>query len=211
MHSSTPSGPEAAPRPLSLVIEEAIAGLTGDEIRFADLVEAFHERGFGMLLMILSAPMALPLPVPPGVNVILASPLLFLTVQQMAGAHRVWLPPFILNRRIKRDLFAKTMNTVLPWVRRIEKFTRPRLGFMTRGIFSHLIGLFGVIMALSVMVPLPLTNTVPSFGICMMAIGVLMRDGLAVLAGAAVGLTWITLLLVLGEAGIRLVLSGLTG
>jgi hypothetical protein len=58
-------------------------------------------------------------------------------------------------------------------------------------------------MALMVCVPLPLTNTVPSLGIACMAIGVVMRDGLAVIAGAIIGLVWIFLLLTLGEAGIR--------
>jgi len=46
-------------------------------------------------------------------------------------------------------------------------------------------------MALSVAVPLPLTNTVPSFGIATMAVGVLTRDGLAVLFGALVGTLWV--------------------
>lgn len=40
----------------------------------------------------------------------------------------------------------------------------------------------------------PLTNTVPSMGIALMSIGILMRDGLSVLAGAFIGIAWIALL-----------------
>jgi hypothetical protein len=65
---------------------------------------------------------------------------------------------------------------------------------VTQGLFSNLIGACGVLMALSILVPLPLTNTVPAMGIALMALGVLMRDGLAVIAGMALGLTWIAIL-----------------
>ena len=68
--------------------------------------------------------------------------------------------------------------------------------FITQGVFSNIIGAMGFIMALAVSIPLPLTNTVPAFGIALMSVGVLMRDGLAVIAGALIGLAWVTLLTV---------------
>jgi hypothetical protein len=219
------------PRKLSELIEQSIANLStlpktsheseeqsenldeiafeesdkkeSDRIFFHEIVEAFHERGFGMLLLILAAPMALPLPVPPGVNIILASPLIFLTAQQAIGRHTPWLPQFILQKQVKLSLFQKTMGGILPWIKKIEIISRARFGFITQGIFSYIIGLSGFLMALSVCVPLPLTNTVPSLGICLMAFGVFMRDGLAVLAGMLIGFSWIALLIIAGEAGIR--------
>lgn len=205
-------------RSLSALIEENIRKLgpildaekaedcpppSEDKLKFHEIVEVFHERGFGMILLILAAPMALPLPVPPGVNIILASPLLFLTIQQAIGKRHPWLPQFVLQKEVKRSLFQKTMMAILPWIKRIERISSARLGFITHGVFSYIIGISGTIMALSICVPLPLTNSVPSFGICLMAIGVLMRDGLAVLAGMTIGFIWIALLLILGEAGIR--------
>ncbi|MCB9980505.1 MAG: exopolysaccharide biosynthesis protein, partial [Rhodospirillales bacterium] len=98
----------------------------------------------------------------------------------------------------------KMLDKSVPWIAKIEVLIRPRLGFLTQGLFSHLIGLCGLIMALTVCIPLPLTNTVPSMGIACMAIGVVMRDGLAVLSGIIIGLCWIALLLILGETGLRL-------
>ena len=63
-------------------------------------------------------------------------------------------------------------------------------------------------MALSVIIPLPLTNTIPSLGIALMAVGVIMRDGLAVIAGALIGMAWVALLcgivIFLGTDGIDL-------
>lgn len=209
------------PRSLSKLIEDTVLELgvptteetkagtierdVADKLKFSEIVAAFHERGFGMLLLILAAPMALPIPVPPGVNIILASPLIFLTAQQAIGKHKPWLPQFILKKQIKRSLFQKTMLTILPWLKRIEKISHARLGFLTHGLFSHTVGISGLIMALCVCIPIPGTNSVPSLGIAVMAIGILMRDGLAVIAGMAIGLAWILLLLVIGVEGLQYV------
>ncbi len=72
-----------------------------------------------------------------------------------------------------------------------------------------MIGILGLFMALSVCVPLPFTNTVPSFGIALMALGVIMRDGLAVIAGAFIGTLWVLIIfsaiLFLGVEGIAFI------
>lgn len=182
------------PRPISELFEQDFLSLKREEISLAYILEAVHERGFGFILFIIALPMALPIPVPPGVNILLASPLIILTAQQAIGRHTIWLPQKILNKSISRKKFESMIKACIPWIKRMEIVIRPRLGFMTHGIFSNFIGLFGLIMALSVMTPLPLTNTVPSLGIALMAIGVIMRDGLAVLGGAIVGLAWVAAL-----------------
>lgn len=199
-----------SPRKLSELIEDTIEEFgkrEEDTIEFRDIIAAFHERGFGMLLLILASPMALPLPVPPGVNVLMASPLMLLTSQQLYGAKSPWLPETLLKRQIKREMFEKTMRMILPWIQKIEYMTKARLGFITHGIFSHLIGLCGLLMALSVCVPLPLTNSVPSLGIALMSVGVLMRDGLAVITGMVIGLSWITMLIFVGDAGLKFIMN----
>ncbi len=180
-----------------------------DEVSIADLLEFVHERGFGMILLILAVPMALPLPVPPGINIMLASPLILLTAQQAIGRHTIWLPRWMLKKTIKRSKMSAIIKALLPWSKRIERFIKPRLEFVTLGIFSHLIGVFGLIMALTICIPLPLTNTVPSLGIALMALGVIMRDGMAVIAGAVIGMVWVSALtmivIFLGTEGIDIV------
>ena len=79
-------------RSLSQLLEDLKASLKDGTVTIGDLVEALHERGIAMLLLVLSAPMALPVPVPPGINILLATPLLLLTGQQVMGGHTIWLP-----------------------------------------------------------------------------------------------------------------------
>ncbi len=176
-------------------------------VDIAEILDAFHERGFGVILFFFALPMALPLPVPPGINVLLASPLILLTAQQMLGRHEIWLPEKMRRKTFSARSLRTMLNKAVPWVQKIELLVRPRLGFLTQGVTSNFIGLAGLLMALTICIPVPLTNTVPSLGIACMAIGVVMRDGLAVLAGAAIGLLWISLLVFLGEAGLRFVIE----
>jgi hypothetical protein len=182
-------------RSIATLLADARAGLSDDTapLTVAGIVEHFHERGFGFLLFLFALPAALPLP-GLGINLIIAMPLIFLTAQQAAGRYAVWFPAGIRRRTIARARFVGFIEAAEPLLRRIEFLISPRLGWVTRGIFSNLIGVSGLLMALSITVPLPLTNTVPAMGIALMALGVLMRDGLTVIAGMALGLLWVAML-----------------
>lgn len=182
-------------RALSTLIEDYIAQIPKDGfVALDDMIEAFHERGIAFLLLIFAAPMALPLPVPPGINIILATPLLLLTAQQMGGAHKIWLPQKMRRRTLESSKLSAIFRAFIPWLVRIEKLVQPRLPWITLDGASRFFGLLGFIMALCVCIPLPLTNTIPSLGIAVMAIGFIMRDGLAVLVGAVIGMVWISIL-----------------
>ena len=187
---------EAHIRSLSELLEDTKRVLTGERVSVAALVEALHERGIAMILLIFAAPMALPLPVPPGINIMLATPLILLTLQQAMGRRTVWLPQKTLRKEFDSKGFSKLIDGVVPWMKRIEILLRPRLGFLTRDTASRAFGVLGVIMALTVCIALPLTNTVPSLGIALMSVGFMMRDGLAVLGGALIGTAWVCMLAV---------------
>lgn len=185
---------EEKPRGLSQLLIDFDAALVNEKTSVQDIITALHERGFGAMLFIFALPAALPLPVPPGINVLIALPLMILTFQQMIGRNKLWLPAKVKKKAFNTDKLKGMIAGAEPWVKRAEKIIAPRLGFITQGVFSRIIGLCGFIMALSVTVPIPLSNTVPSFAIALMAIGVLMRDGLAVMVGAVIGLVWVTVL-----------------
>lgn len=185
------------PRALSALLEELQSKIAETEkVTVGTIVEALHERGIGVLVLFFAVPMALPIPVPPGINILLATPLVLLTFQQAIGGHTIWLPERITKRSIARDKLISLIESLEPWIQRLEKIIKPRLGWITYDGPSRFFGFLAVIMALTVMIPLPMTNTAPSFGISLMAIGVIMRDGLAVMAGAFIGMAWITFLVI---------------
>lgn len=191
-------------RSISEVFTDLEESLTGERIEFGAILESLREQGYGFPLLIFSAPMALPVPTPPGINILLAIPLMILSAQQAVGQRTIWFPAWVKRKSIKRETLGLLIRATVPWFRRIEKLVKPRMEFATQGIFSHLIGLIGLIMALMVCVPIPMTNTIPSLGIALMAIGVIMRDGLCVTLGAIISFIWaIILTAIIGYLGVK--------
>ena len=201
-------------RSLSTLLEDLKARTMGEEVTLQTLLEAFHERGFGFFLLLFALPAALPVPAI-GLNAIIALPLLILTAQQAMGRHTIWLPESWLSKSVSKEKIDSYIDSANPWVKKIETFIRPRLPIITQGFSSNMIGILGFFMALAVSIPLPLTNTVPSIGIVCMAIGVIMRDGLAVIIGILIGIGWIVLLswliLFFGSEAIDLVKTTIKG
>ncbi|MEM8833455.1 MAG: exopolysaccharide biosynthesis protein [Pseudomonadota bacterium] len=189
------TNPNMTIRPLSALFDDILALLKDEKISIKALLEAFHERCFGFFLFLFALPAAIPLP-GLGINTIIALPLLLLTGQIALGRHTVWMPNFIEKKEFASDSIKGAIEKTTPWLEKIEMIVAPRLGFMTSGIGSKLVGLMAFVMAISVAIPLPLTNTVPSFGLAVIGIGLMMRDGLAILGGLAVGIGWVTLLTV---------------
>ena len=181
-------------RSISQLLTDLKADMTGERVRVSMILEALHERGFGVVMFFFALPIALPFPVPPGIQMIFATPLLVLAAQMVIGRDMIWMPQGIQSRTLSRKVLNKTIDLSVPWLRKIEYLVKPRLGFMTRGFASNIVGFLGIIMALSIYVPIPLTNTVPGMGMCAMSIGLVMRDGLTVAVGAIVGTGWVIML-----------------
>lgn len=199
---------------ISDILLEIDEKFTDEQVSISALLDAFRSRGFGFFLFLFSIPAALPLPAV-GYGTVLGLPLVLLSAQQALGRKTIWFPSSWKSKNIKRKTLHSFINKALPWVKRLELIIRPRLSFVTTGFFARVIGIFGFIMALSVCIPLPLTNTVPSFGIALMSVGVIMRDGLAVIAGAVIGLLWVGMLfftaVFLGTEGFALIESFIKG
>ena len=173
-------------------------------LTFGEIVQDFEERGFGFFLFVFALPAALPLPAV-GYGTVLGLPLILIAAQMAVGKKQIWFPENVKAKAIKETTLDSFADKASPWVKRLEVFIRPRLGFITYGPGRNLIGLAALIMAISVLIPLPFTNTVPSMGIALMGIGRIMHDGLAMIAGILIGLCWIALLIFFGVEGVEFV------
>ena len=135
------------------------------------------------------------------------APLFFLTAQLAAGSERPILTPGLEARELNQRVLMRAVDKLERASLYIEKLVRPRMGWVTTGRFSRLMAALSVLMAAAIAVPIPLTNTVPSFGLVVFALGLMMRDGVAVLGGVALGRVWIILLLmgfiIFGTAGVE--------
>ena len=73
--------------------------------------------------------------------------------------------------------------SVLRMVRAVERLTRPRLPFLTGEIADTLTGLVCVILAMIMALPIPFGDALPGVALVLFALGMMQRDGIAVLLG----------------------------
>ena len=177
---------------LSAILTAIADAQDKDRISIGDLLEALRHRALGALLFIFAAPTALPMP--PGVSAIVGAPLLFLAVQLTLGMNP-WLPKLITDRSLSRVDFQRVIAIISPWLARAEKIMRPQLTFLAHRPAVYLLGFTCLVMSLILFLPIPLGNMLPSVAICIIALGLLERDGVWILVGlvtaaAALVIVW---------------------
>lgn len=153
-----------------------------ERLTLRELVDAFGERGFGALLLLLGLLSAL-IGTIPGTTTIIGIPILIIGMQLLLRRDELWLPSWILGRDLPRAAFAEAAAKVMPHLKRVERFSRPRMGFMSTDLSEALIGLMCVIWALVLMLPLIGFNLVPSLIVATFGFGLTQRDGVVMLVG----------------------------
>lgn len=155
-------------------------------LRLGDIVTALGDRGYGILIFILALPNVLPLYIP-GLSALFGIPLALIALQMMLGLPRPWLPQALLRRPVRRQEFARITHRILPWLLRLERLLKPRLPALTSLWAERAIGLFALVLALMLALPIPFTGIPLGAALALMGIGLLERDGLVLMAGVAAG------------------------
>jgi hypothetical protein len=168
------------------------------------LLDLFGERGFAILFVILLGPSALPIPTGGATHVFEAVAVL-VALQLLVGRDQVWLPRRWRGVDVAGPKRERFLNGLLKLMRRLEGISRPRLRFL----FGHrlssigfgalvITGTAGAILA----PPFSGLDTLPSLGVVLLSLGVLLEDGLVAAAGIAVGAVGILLEFLLGQAAV---------
>ncbi|MCM1983389.1 exopolysaccharide biosynthesis protein [Lyngbya confervoides] len=157
-----------------------------EHIALADLLSVAEERVFGLLFVILALPSALPIPAP-GYSIPFGLALFILAVQLMLGWSTPWLPHRLAKHPFSRQKAQGILRAGTPWLQKIEAVTRPRMTYICKGRIGNLIlGAAIALMAISMMIPIPGTNTIPAMGIFVLGFGLLEDDGVMSLVGLAI-------------------------
>ena len=153
------------------------------KVTLSDLLDLAGERTFGFLFVLLSFPSALPIPAP-GYSVPFGIAMLLLAVQLLLGRQEPWFPQSWRTHGFEVTQVRRVLKLGLPWLRRIESISRPRLTPVCTSVPGRtVIGLAIALMAISMMIPIPGTNTLPAMGIFVTGFGLLDDDGAISLAG----------------------------
>ncbi|WP_026734136.1 exopolysaccharide biosynthesis protein [Fischerella sp. PCC 9605] len=153
------------------------------QVRLADILLLAKERIFGFLFVVLSLPSALPVPAP-GYSTPFGILIFLLAIQLIVGSKTPWLPQRMVNHSIKLETVQGFLKAGIPWLQRIEAIARPRLIHICTTLAGRVtIGCTIALMGISMMIPIPGTNTLPAMGIFVTGFGLLEDDGAISLGG----------------------------
>lgn len=210
---AAPDEPSAAPAPavpvqrsLTEDLQAALEHANGQAITVQALMDVLNERGYAMVLLVVTFPFLLPVPTmglsaPAGLAVVLYGLAVTLNV-------RPWLPGFLARRQISYPVLERVVRVASTTGRRIERMLKPRLRFMLWPGVNALIGIS--LMISGFLLALPAPNTIPAAAVLLLLLGLIERDGVFVLIGQFLTLALVVFCLVLlyliwkvGWAGVK--------
>ncbi|WP_432255511.1 exopolysaccharide biosynthesis protein [Limimaricola sp. AA108-03] len=200
--------PNPARKRLSEVLLQITADKSRSEMTLNELMTLLKGRGRAALILLFALPNVLP--APPGLSAVLGLPLLYLCAQMMLG-RMPWLPAFIGERGMMFPAFVAVVQRTVPILTRAERMLRPRAAWLVAPRSERMLGGLALILAIVVTLPIPLGNMLPAFAICLLALGVLERDGLWAGIGAIMGVAALLLSAAVVYAMLRAALLILLG
>ena len=157
-----------------------------------------------MFVLLLGVP-ALPLPTGGATHVFEIIAVL-LALQLIARRRQIWLPERWRRIELAGPKQQRFITALIKWIRRLERFARPRLTFLFHQRLSTVVfGLLVIGGSVAAFAAPPFTglDTLPALGVVLLSLAVLLEDFLVVVAALVVGTAGVALEIVLGRAAIH--------
>jgi hypothetical protein len=199
----TGGDPNHEPKRVSDELQRWLSG--GGNKTLGSLIELFGEKSFAILFVFLLGVSALPLPTG-GVTHVFEIIAVLLALQLIANRHEIWLPERWRKLELAGEKQQRFIAGLMKLIRRLERVSRPRLRFVFGHRFSNIaFGLLVIGGTVGAFLAPPFSglDTLPSLGVVLLSLGVLLEDFLVVVAAVVVGAVGVILEIVLGTAAIK--------
>jgi hypothetical protein len=164
-----------------------LASEPGERLTIRSIFAILSDRSMFLMVVLLGLPNCIPMPPPiPTLSGLL---LVFVALQIGFGRTSLWMPDVVLRRSIEKIHVTRAVSRALPWVLKMENFSRERLLLFTPRISALLTALLLVILALGMLTAAPFLGQIPfGLGICLIGLGLVERDGALIVGGTLLGL-----------------------
>ncbi len=205
--SPDPPPPEPEPDPGPGSVADELGGwLEGEgEKTLGQLIELFGRKSFALVFVLLLGVPALPLPTGGATHVFEIISVL-LALELIAGRDEIWLPRRWRALELAGPRQRRFLGALMKLIRWLERHSRPRLRFLFDHRLSNVVfGLLVIGGAAGAFLAPPFTglDTLPSLGVVLLSLGVLLEDFVVVVAALLVGAAGVVLEVVLGSAAIK--------
>ena len=167
---------------LAAIIEQ----LPPDRLTLGELLQVFGDEGLLLLTILLTLVFLIPVSIP-GVSTVFGAAILLVGISRVLR-RPLWLPAKLRARALPAARLRPALSGGLHWVRRLEKISRPyRLRRLVdgraQGIFNNLAFILAALLLMAPFGFIPFSNTLPGLALLFYAIGMIQRDGTAILLG----------------------------
>lgn len=167
-------------------LEHVIHDLPQESLTLGELLDIFGDEGLLLLTMLLTLVFLIPVSIP-GVSTVFGAAILLVGISRVLG-RPLWLPAGIRHRALPAAKLRPGLQQGMTWVRRLERISRPR---RLRGVIDgrarlQVTNLAFIVAAVLLMAPfgfVPFSNTLPALALLLYSVGMVQRDGGAVLLG----------------------------
>lgn len=164
-------------------LRSAAQELRGERVALHQLADAHGPATEGTLLVLLALPCMLPIP---GTGSVLGWGLAAMALAMWRGHDFVQLPDKLGRFEMPLPAARRTLHAAASFYAAAGRYARerrPNLGAPARRCVALLVGVSGILIVL----PIPFGNLLPGLAVILVALGQVFRDGLALLAGMAIG------------------------
>jgi hypothetical protein len=128
-----------------------------------------------------------------------------LALQLIAGRDEIWLPQRWRRIQLAGEKREKFLKGLLKFIRRLERFSKPRFRFLFNHRLSSIVfGLLVIGGTVGAFAAPPFTglDTLPALGVVLLSLAVLLEDFAIAVVGIVIGVGGVILEFVLGKAAI---------
>ena len=183
----------AARAPTSVVLDGLLGPEAPEQVTLGGLMDRLGDRSFGVVLLLLAL-----LGLLPGVSAVAGVLLMVPAVQMVLARRGAVFPRRVAARRFEAERLARVVRRVVPVLRFLERFIRPRWATPFEAT-KRVVGGVVLLLAASLLAPVPLSNVAPALAVALIAFATLEEDGVLlaialtaalVLLGAAALAAW---------------------
>ncbi len=165
------------------------------------LTRLFKEKSFAFVFLLLMAIPALPIPTG-GITHVFEVIVMLLALELIIGRSTIWLPKWWRHKKLGPKLIKTGLPKLVSKIRWVERYARPRLGGVINSrLFLRLVGVFVLVLTLAAFLSPPFSglDTLPSLGVVLMSLGLILEDALLFVFGLVVGAAGIGVIIALGD------------
>jgi hypothetical protein len=171
---------------LSQQLRAAAARLGGGPVTLSELADAYGTAVQGTLLVLLATPCLLPLP---GIGNLMGAALIALAIAMWRGKGTVALPSRVAGVVLPGRWASRVLCAIARFYEIAGRWSRHRLEHFAVARPGTWMGPKVALMGALIFLPIPLGNVLPALAVVLLGLGLVFRDGIAVLLSALVGLT----------------------